>query len=116
MGHGAWISTFLQTAKNVCKGPWCACMLWKWTCAFIIDPNDLPQNLYGQWNVSMLQDEGLAEEIHLHLQSIGKYVKAMDIEHYLDAPEMKELLDCKKNNLLGNGTVMDAENGLPVVT
>ena len=95
-GRGAWISASLQTAKNVGEGPWCARMLRKWTRAFIIDRNDLPRNLYGQWNVSMLEDEGLAEEIHLHLQSIGKYVKAMDIVHYLDTPEMKERLDRKK--------------------
>jgi hypothetical protein len=44
----------------------------------------------------MLEDEGLAEEIHLHLQSISKYVKAMDIVHYLDTPEMKECLDHNK--------------------
>ena len=62
-------------------------MLQKWTHTFIIDHNDLPQNLYRQWNVSMLEDEGLAEEIHLHLQSIGKYVKAMDIIHYLTRDE-----------------------------
>ena len=44
----------------------------------------------------MLEDKGLAEEIHLHLQSIGKYVKAMDIVHHLDTPEIKERLDHKK--------------------
>ena len=44
----------------------------------------------------MLEDEGLAEDIHLHLQSIGKYVKAMDIVHYLDTPAMKECLNRKK--------------------
>ena len=95
-GHGAWISTSLQTTRIVGEGPWCACMLRKWTHTFVIDCNDLPWNLYGQWNVSMLEDEGLAEEIYLHLQSIGKYVKAMDIIHYLNTPEMKERLDHKK--------------------
>jgi hypothetical protein len=64
----------------------------------------------------MLEDEGLVQEIHLHLQSIGKYMKAMLIVHYLNTPEMKECLDCKKNNQLGNGTMLDAENGLLVLT
>jgi len=45
--------------------------------------NDMPLN------VSLLEDEDLATEIHLHLQGIGQYVKAMDIVHYLDTPKMK---------------------------
>ena len=41
----------------------------------------------------MLEDEGLAAEIHLHLQGVGKHVKAMDIVHFLDTPEMLKRLD-----------------------
>jgi hypothetical protein len=41
------------------------------------------------WNESALdQDKTLAHEIHLHLQSIGKYVKVMDLVDFLDTPEM----------------------------
>jgi hypothetical protein len=60
------------------------------------DQECLPTNLYGRWNVSLLKDEDLAQEIHLHLQGIGKYVKAMDIVHFLDMPEMKARLNLKK--------------------
>ena len=32
----------------------------------------------------------------MHLQGIGKYVKAMDIVHFLDTPKMKARLKLKK--------------------
>ena len=54
-----------------------------------MDRKLLPVNIYGRWNVSLLEDEDLAQEIHLHLQSIGQFVKAADIVHYLNTPEMK---------------------------
>ncbi|KZP06115.1 hypothetical protein FIBSPDRAFT_914755 [Athelia psychrophila] len=61
---------------------------------------------YGQWQATSLRtsralgytvyrgrklhtDETLAQEIHLHLQSIGPYCKAMDIVDFLDTPEMR---------------------------
>ena len=56
----------------------------------------MPQNIYSQWNTYLLKDEDLAQQICLHLQGIGKFVKAMDIVHYLDTPEMKASLKLKK--------------------
>ena len=38
-------------------------------------------------------DKMLAQEIHVHLQGIGKYAKAMDVVDLLDTPEMKEQLN-----------------------
>jgi hypothetical protein len=52
--------------------------------------------VYGYWNVSLLEDKNFAQEIHMHLQGIGKYVKAIDIVHFLDMPEMKVRLKLKK--------------------
>ena len=63
---------------------------------YIINHKNLPHNIYGCWNVSLLKDEDLAQEIHLHLQVIGKFMKAMDIVNYLDTPEMKMHLKLKK--------------------
>jgi len=40
-----------------------------------------------------LEDESLVQEINLHLQRIGKYVKAQDIVDFLDTPEMKKQLN-----------------------
>ncbi|KAF8478293.1 hypothetical protein JB92DRAFT_3134072 [Gautieria morchelliformis] len=46
---------------------------------------------------SRIEDEDLAQEIHLHLQSLNKkYLKAVDIVWYLAKPEVKERLGLKK--------------------
>ncbi|KAJ7204030.1 hypothetical protein B0H12DRAFT_1161324 [Mycena haematopus] len=53
---------------------------------------------YGSWNRerSILEDADVSNEIAIHLQSIGKYVKALDIVHYLDRPEVRRRLGLKK--------------------
>jgi formate-dependent phosphoribosylglycinamide formyltransferase (GAR transformylase) len=50
----------------------------------------------GTWNTSLLDDKEFAQELHLHLQSIGKYVSAMDIVRYVDQPEIKTHLKLSK--------------------
>jgi len=92
-----WGETALEVAKMAAQGAWLACQLKIWTCTFMANHEILPWNIYGQWNISLLEDEDLAQKIHLHLQGIGKFVKAMDIVHYLDTPEMKASLKLKKN-------------------
>jgi hypothetical protein len=69
---GAWTAASKEAAHNLRKQVWLARKLQEWTHAFILDRKDLPVNCYGEWSVSLLEDEGLAEEIHLHLQGIGK--------------------------------------------
>lgn len=91
-----WIASSLAVAHAAERGPWLARKLREWSRAYIKDRDCLPLNEYGRWNVSLLEDEDLAQEIHLHLQGIGQYVKAMDIVHYLDTPEMKTRLKLKK--------------------
>src|SRR5882757_8167987 len=41
----------------------------------------LPLNRYGRMNTSILEDEDLAQQIHLHLQGVAKdgYVHAQDV-------------------------------------
>jgi hypothetical protein len=56
----------------------------------------LPVQEYGKWNLSSLKDEDISQEIHLHLQSIGKFISAMDIVRFIDKPEMVERLNRKK--------------------
>src|SRR6267154_6209368 len=53
-------------------------------------------NIYGTWSSSILEDEDFAQELLLHLQGIGKYVKAMDIVEYLDRAEVKSRLKLTK--------------------
>jgi len=58
---------------------------------FIKDPNDLPYNNYGTWNETTLEkDKVFAQEVRTHLQSVGKYVQAMDLVDFLDTQEMQE--------------------------
>ncbi|KAJ6578161.1 hypothetical protein B0H19DRAFT_879633, partial [Mycena capillaripes] len=93
-----WILASMAAAHAAQKGPWTARKLRQWAREFIKDLNNLPKSPYGSWNKerSILEDADVANEITLHLQSIGKYVKALDIVHYIDTPEVKTRLGLKK--------------------
>jgi len=94
--NSLWMATSEWTAHTLGRGTYLARNLRKWACAFIIDRKDLPINVYGQWNESILfEDKTLAQEIVTHLQGIGKYAKAMDIVQFLDTPDMKKRLNRK---------------------
>jgi len=84
-----WVGALLIMEHAAERGPWLAHRLREWTHAYIINCKNLPHNIYGCWNVSLLKDEDLTQEIHLHLQGICKFMKAMDIVNYLDTPEIK---------------------------
>ena len=62
----------------------------KWARRFMADQEDLPISSYGSWAVSMLDRGELAKEIHDHLQTIGKTVKASNIVDFLAQDEIKE--------------------------
>ncbi|KAJ3506528.1 hypothetical protein NLJ89_g6819 [Agrocybe chaxingu] len=56
-----------------------------------------PDNPYGTWSCAKIEeDEVLKQEIGLHLQGKGKYVKANDIVIYLNEPEVKQKWGLKK--------------------
>ncbi|KAJ7234033.1 hypothetical protein B0H12DRAFT_1239178 [Mycena haematopus] len=95
---GKWNAASLAAAHAAQKGPWTARKLRQWARAFMKDPKSLPASPYGSWNKerSVLKDADVANEIALHLQSIGKYVKAMDIVHYIAQPDVKKRLGLKK--------------------
>ncbi|KAG1788185.1 uncharacterized protein HD556DRAFT_1312143 [Suillus plorans] len=81
----------LHTAKALEQKPAHSRVLRERVHAFIADREDLPINIYGTWNESLLdKNEDLAQEIHMHLQATGKYVKAMDLVDFLDTPEMRK--------------------------
>lgn len=69
-----WVTASLETACDHKRGPHHACMLQEWMHAFIANRENLPKNIYGTWNVSMLDNEDLAQAIHLHLQSLGPWI------------------------------------------
>ena len=62
----------------------------KWVVAYM-QHGELPLNWYGQFNTSILVDEGLSQQIHLHLTGITKdgYVCAQDVVDVMATPEMK---------------------------
>jgi hypothetical protein len=92
-----WINASLRTASSFGKSSHTAQRIREWSRAFMDDRGDLPLNLYGVWTVSMLDKDGLAREVFEHLQSVGKYVTAMDIVWFLDNSEVRARHGLKNN-------------------
>lgn len=93
-GTGQWKVASLKTADNLKKGQSHAKKLHSWTWAFIADHKDLPVNPYGAWNESVIsRDPEITQIIHVHLQSKGKFVKAMDLVILLEIgdPESRQV-------------------------
>lgn len=64
---------------------------------FIANHDNMPYNNYGTWNETALEnDKAFAQEVHMHLQSVGKYVWAMDLVDFLDMKEMSAQTGHKK--------------------
>ena len=96
-GHGSkWTAASLDTAHSLERGPYYARKLREWTHEFIADRNEVPESQYGSWSKSIIDDEDISQEINLHLQGLGRYIKGMDIVHFLDTPEMLARLKRKK--------------------
>jgi hypothetical protein len=79
------------------KGPWLSRQLRQWSIEFCRDPTNLPTADYGCKNSSILEDEDIRNDIELHLQSLGKWITAMDIVRYVDSPEFQSRLRLKKS-------------------
>lgn len=91
-----WTASSVTVAQTLGKPPWFARTVRKWTRSFINNPTVPPVNPYGKWVKSRLLDEDLMQDIQLHLQEVGKYVRALDIVHYLDQPDVKARHGLKK--------------------
>ena len=91
-----WVKASEKTAHAHQKGKHMARKLRKWSRSFIESRSELPVNLYGTWNTCLLEKGDLAKEIHEHLQGIGKYIRAEDIVHFLDQPEIRQKHGLKK--------------------
>src|SRR5882724_8878205 len=70
--------------------------LQKWVVAYM-QHGTLPLNCYGCFTTSILDDEDLAQQIHLHLTGIAKegYVWAQDVVDVMSTPKMKRYLGTK---------------------
>lgn len=89
--YGKWIAASVRVAGALQKKPRYARTVRQRARAFIEDHTDLPYANYGIGNESILDtDEGLAQEIHVHLQGIGPLVRAQDLVDFMGTPEMKK--------------------------
>jgi hypothetical protein len=91
-----WTRASLETAQDHERGPHHARLLQKWAHAFLANREDLPTNMYGTWKTSILDDEKLQQHIHLHLQSLGPYVRAQDLVDFIKKPETVAKFNLKK--------------------
>ncbi|KIK73265.1 hypothetical protein PAXRUDRAFT_178870, partial [Paxillus rubicundulus Ve08.2h10] len=91
-----WTATSLQAAHAQQSNPWRARNLRKWSKAYINDCEALPLSENGKSRTSCIDDDVVAAEIALHLQGLGKYVRSLDILHYLEQAGVKQRLKIKK--------------------
>ena len=70
-GFVDWVGSSELAAQSAGKGPGLARKLREWTHALIHDETAIPIHSYGKFNFSIFEDKDLAEEIHLHIQSLG---------------------------------------------
>ncbi|KAJ7026020.1 hypothetical protein C8F04DRAFT_966959 [Mycena alexandri] len=82
-------------AKSQGHGSYRARSIRSWIHAFLT-AKKLPLHRYGQYHSSILNDEGFADAIKLHLQSVTQtdgHFKAQDLVDFVASQEMQELLD-----------------------
>jgi hypothetical protein len=91
-----WIAALAQATQAHGKKPGHARNLQSHTRKFVESCTVLV-NLFGAWTKSRIKtDKKFAQDINLHLQSLGKYVKAHNIVTYLDQPDVKLKWGLKK--------------------
>lgn len=81
-----WHDASVHVAALNGRGTYTARRLRQWARAFIKD-RTLPTNLYGTWSSSLLRHDGLANEIALHLQSVGKYAGPRHIHAFVNSDD-----------------------------
>ncbi|OAX43414.1 hypothetical protein K503DRAFT_765865 [Rhizopogon vinicolor AM-OR11-026] len=64
IGACRWQAASLMNANAYEKSTWLAGRLRQWTRAYILDRNDLPLNIYGTWNSSILEDAGYSKRVY----------------------------------------------------
>ncbi|KAJ3832712.1 hypothetical protein F5878DRAFT_519845, partial [Lentinula raphanica] len=94
--HTGWGRCADMMAIAAGKGAWLSRMIRQWTVLFCKNHDDLPTAEYGKFNSSVLEDEDLSNDIHLHLQSLGKWIRAENLVHYVLTPEFQQRFKLKK--------------------
>lgn len=85
-----------RAASGAGRGLWHARRVRQWLKTFI-KSGRLPLNNYGWWNLSVLEDEDVAEEIKLYLQEQGKYITAENIVRFLNKEDVRTRLGISKS-------------------
>ena len=85
---GNWKRAASDAADAACQTPHYARRLKQWARDFVADAKELPHRSHGGGIRSKIDDEDISQEIKIHLQSIGKYMKAEDIVKFCETPEM----------------------------
>ncbi|RPD63625.1 hypothetical protein L227DRAFT_584211 [Lentinus tigrinus ALCF2SS1-6] len=68
-----------------------------WTRAFIEDRHALPHSVKNTWTRSLIDKRpDLKEALSLHLMGVGKYVRALDILHFMAEPGNLRRFDLSK--------------------
>ncbi|KAJ7085887.1 hypothetical protein C8R44DRAFT_893747 [Mycena epipterygia] len=87
--YARWGSSARLAAHGLGRGKHCARVLAALARQFILTREVLDVNPYGEWNETMLADEDLANDIRLHLQSLGKEITAEKLVNYLNDLEVR---------------------------
>jgi hypothetical protein len=96
VGWMGWQASSMMAARMRGCGKKKAASAREWTRAFLDDRSQLPINLYGSWNTSLLHKGDLSSELQEHLLSIGKHVQAQHILDYLEKPEVRKKYGIKR--------------------
>ncbi|SJK99652.1 uncharacterized protein ARMOST_02960 [Armillaria ostoyae] len=75
-GYTGWTAASDLVAHSHGQGLLLAHCLHEWYIEHAQSNDFLPTAYYEKHNSSILEDEDLADEIHLYLQGLGKYIKA----------------------------------------
>lgn len=88
-GHqGNWTEASRTTTIMRSETNYRARKLREWARSFINDRKEILENKYGEGSRSAIDDDDFSQEIHLHLQGIGKYIKAENIVQYCAQTEV----------------------------
>ncbi|CDO71461.1 hypothetical protein BN946_scf184909.g55 [Trametes cinnabarina] len=88
-GAGYWIRASEEVAKMDQYRDNKARTLRSWARAYLADRSALPRQAYGMWNTSLLDLDGLKEELCSHLLGVGKYVRAQDIVDLMSSTDLQ---------------------------
>jgi hypothetical protein len=90
---------FMEASKTAAEGQghgstYARCIR-SWIRTFI-DSGKLPKNQYGYWNISILDDEDVCDNIKLFLLGVGKYARTADVVEFLSSSATRTQLGLTK--------------------